>query len=285
MTLNKFPVLVSYAYAKNDEDAFARLARNPKIDLLLDSGAFTVFNTGREIKLSDYCDFIGKWQKHLFAYIALDVIGNKLDTYENLNRMIRNGYTPVPVHLRADDERRMDQLFEMSDYVCLAGLKRSGAGTPREYLAAKMKWAKGRKTHWLGYCREQLFNLGPFSVDASTWCNGVKFGSIAVYIGNGHWLKPQSVTYDKRHVLLRHKYAMSIVKSLGFSAQDVNSKAMWRNVGSGTLVQVVPADSWVRYVKDIYAHFGIMLFLVVTTDTGGMGEALSSAIDRHMGNS
>ena len=80
----KFPILVSYAYARKKIDEFRLLASNPNVDLLLDSGAFTAKNVGETILLDDYCKFLDEWKTKIFRYLALDVVGDPVSTESNL---------------------------------------------------------------------------------------------------------------------------------------------------------------------------------------------------------
>ena len=180
--LKKVTVLISYAYARIYLESFARIAENPHVELLLDSGAFTAKNTGQDIRLEDYCDFLRTWKHRICRYISLDVIGDPKQTDFNFREMVRAGFSPVPVHVLGDDKRRMNELFEASDYVALGGLKRPGKGpASKSYVLEKMKWAAGRNVHWLGYTKPAMLTaLHPYSCDCSTWNSGIRYGKMAV---------------------------------------------------------------------------------------------------------
>ena len=282
----KFPVLVSYAYAKKNQAGFADLVSRPHVDLLLDCGAFTAANAGETITLDEYCRFLDQWKHKLFRYLALDVVGNPSATDANLNEMLRNGYKPVPVHVLGDDQRRMDELFEYSDYVALAGLRRPHkGGATKEYVAAKMKWAAGRDVHWLGYVRESMVAaFSPFSCDSSSWCSAQIFGVTRAYLGRGEWV---SCGYSDRDTLRKNKKAIRLVHSLGFTSKQFDDPMCWRGAASRgypeetELSNIVTSDSWVRYVIDIHKRYRTRVFLALRG--GGRREEVSinSAIDRH----
>jgi hypothetical protein len=276
----KFTVLVSYAYARKAVRRFSELASRPDVELLLDSGAFTAKNTGEVITLDEYCAFLDEWKHKLFRYLALDVVGNPEGTDRNLQEMLRNGYKPVPVHVLGDDQRRMDELFEYSDYVALAGLRRPHkGGAPKAYVAAKMKWAAGRSVHWLGYVREPMIAaFRPYSVDSASWTSGQMYGVAKVYTGNGQWMDAR---YPTRAGLLNNKRAMRVLSEAGFAASDVNNPAAWRNGGplDRFLLAAITADSWVRYSVDIQRRYGTRLFLA--TAMPGEHALFISALDRH----
>ena len=199
----RFPILISYAYAIKDPDSFKMFLDCPYIEILLDSGAFTAKTLGLEIKLSDYCTFLDEYGSRLFRYLALDVVGDPAATDVNLKEMIRAGYKPVPVHVLGDDQKRMDELFELSDYVALAGLLRPGRGHSHvSYVNQKMLWAAGRPVHWLGFVREELFgSLMPASCDSSSWMSALRYGNLAYYCGRGSWARTGSDGFNHRSIL------------------------------------------------------------------------------------
>lgn len=270
----KFPVLVSYAYARKHRDEFAALANHPHVELLLDSGAFTAKNTGEDIRLADYCSFLDAWGGRLFRYLALDVVGEPSRTEANLREMLRAGYKPVPVHVLGDDQRRMDELFEMSDYVALAGLRRPKKGpSPKEYVAAKMRWAAGRPVHWLGYVREPMIAaFHPYSCDSATWLNATLYGLMSVYFGRGRWK-----TYTRRTVqsFISDRRAPRIMGSMGYSVRQLLEDRVWK-AANDCIPFAVAVDSWVRYVIDVMERFGTKIFLACSLQGRDVSHLLTA---------
>ena len=260
-TLQKMPILISYAYARNDISTFEQLAYHPKIDLMLDSGAFTAKNTGKPINLDDYCSFLDKYKQHLFSYIMLDVLNDPKASLQNLHAMLSSGYRPMPVHVFGDGQHEMDYLFSVSDYVALGGMKRaSGGPAPKPYVKAIMQWARGRRVHWLGYTQDDLIQtFRPFSVDSSSWRAGVRFGVIRYYIGNGSWVP---TTYNNRGKLLKAPGFKQRLRQMGYGLHQFNDPGCWKQQGQSCLLLDIPSDSYVRYAKDLFARFGARYFLV-----------------------
>jgi len=281
----KFPVLVSYAYARNATDEFDILANDSNIELLLDSGAFTAKNSGETIKLEDYCRFLDEWGSKIFRYLALDVVGDPKATDANLKEMLRAGYKPAPVHVLGDDQRRMDELFSYSNYVALAGLRRPHkGGAPKEYVAAKMKWAAGRDVHWLGYVREPMIAaFHPFSCDSASWMSAALYGRMDVYLGRGRW---KAYTYKDREKVVRCRDTMRVLSAMGYTAKNVMDENCWRRAkkqgyfGMAYMSFAVSSDGWVRYCMDIMRRYGTRVFLATTMCDQDM-EHLKGAIDRH----
>jgi hypothetical protein len=283
----KFPVLVSYAYARKSPVAFATLAQHPHVELLLDSGAFTAKNTGETIGLAEYCRFLDTWGESIFRYLALDVVGDPEATDRNLQEMLRKGYKPVPVHVLGDDQRRMDELFEYSDYVALAGLRRPHkGGAPKEYVAAKMKWAAGRDVHWLGYVRESMIGaFRPYSCDSSSWLQASIFGVMRLYMGAGKW---NTYSHDDHGKLLRDAKAFRMISQMGFTSKQVADPNCWRRARSlgysylESLAAAATVDSWVRYVIDVRLRYGTRIFLATNLTAPDVAHLLW-AVERNAG--
>ncbi len=278
----KFPVLISYAYAKKCRKTFEAHMERDDIDVLLDCGAFTAKSTGMEITLQEYCTFLDKWADRLFRYLALDVVGNPAGTDANLQAMLAAGYRPVPVHVLGDGQERMDYLFSISDYVACAGLKRPGKGhCSPEYIKQKMQWAAGRNVHWLGFVREEFFSLRPYSVDSNSWASSQMYGRMDIYLGAGKWI---DCNYATRGKVIKNKQFRAILDTLGISATQLNNKEHWRSnasLGMDAFVsRHVTVDSWVRYVIDIYKKFGTRVF-IATGLSDSNDECLRNAIARH----
>jgi 6-pyruvoyltetrahydropterin/6-carboxytetrahydropterin synthase len=203
-TQAKLPLLISYAYLRSERpENIERLLTHPFIELLLDSGAFTALNAGVEIKLDEYIQFCLKWKENLFGYMALDKLQDPATTTRNLHTMLEAGLKPIPVHVLGDDERRMDELFELSDWVALGGFRRPHRGpAPYTYIKKKMAWAKGRKVHWLGFTNKPVVEgFKPFSCDCSSWMAGAMYGRVAIYIGLGRW-----ITFTREEMLKQRIY-------------------------------------------------------------------------------
>jgi hypothetical protein len=265
----RLPLLVSYAYLREEPSTVERVMSSPEVELLVDSGAFTAMNAGREIDLKEYCRFLHKYHDSIFAYVALDKLRDPARTDRNLRAMIAEGLRPVPVHVLGDDERRMDELFGLSDYVALGGLRRPHRGpAPPAYLKRKMEWARGRKVHWLGYTwKPMLQAFRPYSCDCSSWIGGAMYGRVAVYLGAGRW-----ATFTRAEMLRTRAYLREDVRravhSYGFSVEQLLDERHWHNgnrkaelKAGECMITQLPARSWVRYVLDFRARFSTRFFL------------------------
>lgn len=282
----KFPVLMSYAMIRDDGHGlatFRRFVESPHVEILLDSGAFTALNTGEEIPLGEYVDFLGEWGPKLFGYMALDKLGDAAQTERNLSLMHAEGLKPIPVHVRGDDGARMDDLFAMSSYVALGGLRRPHAGwCSPDYIKQKMEWAKGRQVHWLGYTKVSMLRaFRPFSCDSSNWAAGSRWGNAMFYHGDWRWsvFEPpwkNSRLAKKRSRLTRSEVA--IAERLGFSPPWVDKRHWVSSPSSTNLAFMVGAWSHVLYAREARKRIGTRVFLAVAA-IGDQCDALLRMIE------
>jgi hypothetical protein len=266
----RIPFLVSYAYLRDQPASkVSSILAYPRFETLIDSGAFTAFSLGTEIKLSDYLEFLGKYRHRLFGYMALDKLQDPTATERQLRQMLAEGFRPVPVHVFGDDEARMDELFGLSEWVALGGLRRPHRGAaPLEYLAQKMRWAAGRKVHWLGYVQQgPIRRFRPFSCDSSSWSSGYRFGRIDCYLGRGRWVGWNYTQAMEGKVWLDREVREAL-DWYGIDAGEFCDPRQWKKGPrkaevrkADALVARIPARSWVRYVRDVYREFGTRLFL------------------------
>lgn len=266
----KLPLLISYAYLRTERpENIERLLNHPFIELLLDSGAFTALNAGAEIKLDEYIEFLLRWKDKLFGYMALDKLQDPVQTDKNLRVMIEAGLRPIPVHVLGDDERRMDELFELSDWVALGGFRRPQRGpAPYSYVKKKMEWAKGRPVHWLGFTNKPMIQaFRPFSCDCSSWMAGAMYGRVAIYTGRGQWFcNTREDVFKKR--LYQNQNIRRALFEYDITVADYLDERQWHNGNSDNdikardcMITKLPARSWVRYVVELRQRFGVRLFI------------------------
>lgn len=93
----------------------------PKVDVILDSGAFSAWRLGKPIKIDEYCDFLLANQSWMGHYVNLDVINPQdperaaSESFDNLMHMRKRGLKPVPVFHVGED---ISWLFRMLDLGC-----------------------------------------------------------------------------------------------------------------------------------------------------------------------
>ena len=191
---HKLNVLIAYPYF-DDDVRRCLMERDPStFRLIIDSGAFSAWNTGREIDLQEYMSWLKtipkEWEMHA---VQLDVYGNPEATYQNWQRMCDAGFDWVmPVFTRGDDLRRLEEYYSVVDYIMFGGIAYGGEN--RNYIKFFSEANKGRRVHWLGFINLRFIkHYRPESVDSSAVTSGERYGIVGYYKGGGDmgWLRKE----------------------------------------------------------------------------------------------
>ena len=110
-----------YNYYRLPNNQIENMCSRPNL-VFLDSGGFSAFTIGAEINIDEYCNFIKKHSKHIDYYAQLDCIGDDEGTQKNLEYMESKGLKPLPVFHYGSDYKRLEELLENYEYICLGGL-------------------------------------------------------------------------------------------------------------------------------------------------------------------
>jgi len=89
--------------------------------MFLDSGAFSAYNSGNEIKLDDYVSFLHKRGDEFEAYANLDVIGNAPASWKNQLRMVKRGLMPIPCFHYGEPIEYWYRYLDRFEYIALGG--------------------------------------------------------------------------------------------------------------------------------------------------------------------
>lgn len=151
------------------------------LDVLIDSGAFSAYNSGAEISLDEYIEYCHKYyHSNSWQYIQLDKIKQPDVSEKQLHVMVQNKLKPMPVLVAGMDFSNMKDYTEINNHVCVAG----GVGTADKYIYYRyqqaFKESNGKaKIHALGFLRfPDLYQLPIYSGDSSTYAVGSMFGSM-----------------------------------------------------------------------------------------------------------
>jgi hypothetical protein len=266
LTLIKIPILMSYAYLRMlPQRILSYVFNNPRAEFLIDCGAFSALNAGKEIDLEAYMDFIDEWKDKFFGYMALDKLGDPVQTNKNLDIMIKRSLNPIPVHVRGDEQERMDELFDLSSWVAFGGLRLPHRGhCSPEYLKLKMDWARSRQVHWLGYTSlPAIVSFKPFSCDCSNALSSLLRGEMYMYRGRGRMEIIGCKDFFQR--LKLPKYQALIYKTLndmGIDYSHIHREEMWH--GNNSLSSRVTFFNFIQYVDDVYLATGTRIYTAFT---------------------
>ena len=149
-------------------------------DWVMDSGAFSAHNSGKEIVLQEYIDTcleLMETDPKLVEIFALDVIGDHEASLRNCEEMWRQGVQAIPCYHVGEPE---DVLMEMAkSYPKLALGGAVGFAGKSEWAAQCFARVWPKKIHGFGFGGEKdILTLPWHSVDATNWELGpCAFGS------------------------------------------------------------------------------------------------------------
>ena len=166
-----------------------------KVSLFLDSGAFSAFTKGIEIKIEDYIQFIKDNTKYIDIYANLDVIGDAEATWQNQKIMEAAGLSPIPCFHAGEEWRYLERYIANYDYIALGGIAQLGRRAQSwmdscfDLLCDKEGYPKV-KVHGFAVTSLRLMLRYPFfSVDSTSWVLTGRMGSIFVpRERSGQWI-------------------------------------------------------------------------------------------------
>jgi len=160
-----------------------------KIQMFLDSGAYSAMTQKLSININEYIGFIKDNYDVISYYANLDVIGSAEKTLENHKIMQDAGLNPLPVFHLSEDPKFLLNYMETNDYIAVGGAagKLQGPALRRfldriwvKYLLTDEGFAKV-KIHGFGITAIPLLHRYPwFSVDSTSWCRSAGVGIILV---------------------------------------------------------------------------------------------------------
>lgn len=168
-----------------------------KVDLFLDSGAFSAWTKGAKIDIQEYIQFIKEHEDVINVYANLDVIGDASATYKNQQIMEEAGLSPLPVFHYGSSEKYLKRYLKKHSYISLGGMVPISTSALVSWLdhifTNYLTNTTGMpivKVHGFGLTSLRLMLRYPwYSVDSTSWIVTGRLGSIYVpRFRNGQWL-------------------------------------------------------------------------------------------------
>jgi len=266
----KLNILIAFPYFSQANYANL-MARDPSsFRLIVDSGAFTAWNTGKKILMEDYCKFLKTVPSHWdYKAVQFDVYGDPEKTYTNYYKMLDMGFTDVmPVFTRGDTVERLDEFYTHTNYIMFGGIAIGGSN--RNYVKWFNQVNKGRDTHWLGFVNMPFIkHYKPYSVDSSSLFSAARFGNLQYYVGQGNLKSVHRTDFVKKpdRVVID-----SLVKT-GFTHQEIallanqdaweGSSAPYDGVNIRGLASFMTITSHVKRAVEIERNIGTKVYLAV----------------------
>jgi hypothetical protein len=165
----------------------------PQSRLLIDSGAFTAWSTGKIIRVEEYAEwahsFRAEWEPKTTSldFMNLDVIGDQEKSWVNQRTLESLGMKPIPIFTYGAGFEHLDRALENYDYIALGGLvpymkypKKLRSWLDACFsrvLAYRTKTGVMRRIHLLGISTAWIFFRYPcYSSDSTSWLSCFFFG-------------------------------------------------------------------------------------------------------------
>jgi hypothetical protein len=203
-------LLASYFYfrTKGIASLIEKIGYLPEI--LLDSGAFSAWNIGKNVSLIDYMRFIDENERHLNGgrYIALDVINEPMLTRFYYEAMRYKGYAPVPVFHFGDDLSYLDYYVNKGETTIALGgsAKMRSKPTVSAWCSDVIGKYPGINFHLLGSSSRQITDHCDLaSCDSSTWIIMAFNGKPKHIPGKTRESKIERAAYNMRQLMEDYK--------------------------------------------------------------------------------
>jgi hypothetical protein len=252
----KFFLLLSYAIHQSPEKICAILreltANGLQVELIIDSGAFTVWNRDKApIKIENYCAFL----KRLLAmcprnvkveYITLDVVGDTEMTKCNLTYIQKQGLHPIPVFTYDGKFSDWVQMCKQYDRIALGGVMLEHRNRDA-YVAHLLQHSGKCKVHLLGYGNHDILQVcQPYSFDVSNFSRVRRYGLLDIfYLGRMSLHRVESIR-KARGCCYRYEAIT------GIPLADLYNPESWK--GSNPPAQTWNRVSHLMYQKFLFEH-------------------------------
>lgn len=194
--------LVSYVYPSQLSGWF-EVTKNTPGNIMVDSGAFSAWNKGKEIDLGAYIEYAheairkGEELNKKVYIVNLDVIpgqvgqtrglikNRKKDNrdlieqaakqgYKNMHTMLRNGITPIHVFHQGEDWKWLDRMLGHTNYIGISPANDLGVSVKKRWIESVFEYLYKKNadvdTHGFAVWMVSVLRKFPWtSCDAATW--------------------------------------------------------------------------------------------------------------------
>jgi hypothetical protein len=260
------PVLCSFHYFRNTSMAELQAEYGNRLDVFVDSGAFSALNAGASITVEDYCAWLRDNAESVNFAAALDVIGDYKATRANADAMqsaVGAVCKVLPTFHVGSPWSELESLCKEYDFVALGGAvavsRRLKAMTQWLVQAMRISQEHGVVNHGFGLTRDPFPGLLPFySVDSSYWKYGKMGGVLQLWdVERSAHVKVQSgkrLSVDDARLVSRYGFDLARFQTPGFGivnkTQDgAQAQAEYRYMGLAGAWSVLLWQEHLRSVK------------------------------------
>lgn len=174
--------LISYFFYKGACKSIIQENLHLFDNIVMDSGAFSSFNSGKEIDIDQYIEDLK--ESNIPKYFSLDAIGDAKKSFENFMYMKDKGMNPVPTfHINTDIEYLYKYLQE-SDYLSIGNMVQGNEikGNLNKIWNVILTEKPDCKVHGLGVSNYEVAAHYPWdTIDSSSYCAITKFARLGIW--------------------------------------------------------------------------------------------------------
>ncbi|MEH7251917.1 hypothetical protein V7111_07305 [Neobacillus niacini] len=212
-------LLLSYFYFRNKPlgEYIEKIGYTPEI--ILDSGAWSAYNKGKGIALTEYLKYIEENKEYIHKYFSLDVIFDSQMSYRYWQIMKEKGYNPIPVFHYGEEAAHLKRYVEQTDYIGLGGTVTIKDKNEVGDWVRMITWQyPDKKFHLLGSSSDKIISTCDLeSTDSSTWFMQAIMGKPKHIKGTSREAKIERAIFNLKREL--EIYASLIVPSNDCSSQ------------------------------------------------------------------
>lgn len=186
----------------------------------MDSGAFSVWRSGKTVKLEDYIAFCKEYRSMFTVYAALDVIGDAEASFRNYVAMRDAGLDPMPAFHHGSPLKWVDEYAKLTSHIGLGGIAMMTKRDRATFLRGIFqRYPDPSKVgfHGFGINDSEILTTFPWkTADATSIHLRARLGGIWA---NGGWVRicaQEKVIYSDAKTAENERIALqSLVEGLG----------------------------------------------------------------------
>lgn len=196
-------ILISYHFIKSPSRLLKLIERKPPKELIIDSGAFSVWSSGGHVDIDKYAQFCVDVKNILpsetkLHIVNLDVLPGKFGErptqkeieesaqkgWDNMLYLQSKGLDVIHVFHQHEDFEWLHKMMKHLDYIGISPANDVSQKEKNQWLNKCFAITRDKiKCHGFAVTSHvQLYNYPFYSVDSSSWCSPARYGRIPVFV-------------------------------------------------------------------------------------------------------
>ncbi len=158
---------VMISFAEPPTQTCWQLYREYGIEIMADSGAYSIWKRGLSLDIRGYMDWLNKHK--VVRYFNMDIVGNPIQTAENQKLMESVGFLPIPVFHYGSPWSELEKLTKEYDFIGIGGTVGQPYSIKVSFFRELFSRFPDTRFHGLGFANEKLIRQFPFHSTDSIW--------------------------------------------------------------------------------------------------------------------